>query len=172
MWLTSQTAWLMDNEVKQVVTKSRKTCWTDSSNKFSSEFELFFVFGFSWAFPALPHADMLRITPLSCVTHALVCCRTSSDMPDVLSRRKLKQSPSDQDLPWRHRVTWLTKRDINSPQTNLIRTVVEIASSYLTQSNKPMKIQFCLLLDFCLPSLHWLKQNKPNYPTCVQLISQ
>ncbi|XP_040000161.1 kinocilin [Xiphias gladius] len=24
---------------------------------------------------------------------------TSSDMPDVLSRRKLKQSPSDQDLP-------------------------------------------------------------------------
>ncbi|KAM4552548.1 kinocilin [Odontesthes bonariensis] len=25
--------------------------------------------------------------------------RTSSDMPDVLSRRKLKQSPTDQDLP-------------------------------------------------------------------------
>lgn len=33
-------------------------------------------------------------------SHAVVSCRTSSDMPDVLSRRKLKPSPSDQDLPW------------------------------------------------------------------------
>lgn len=31
---------------------------------------------------------------------AVVSCRTSSDVPDILSRRKLKQSPSDQDLPW------------------------------------------------------------------------
>lgn len=33
------------------------------------------------------------------VSPAPMCCRTSSDLPDILSRRKLKQLPPDQDLP-------------------------------------------------------------------------
>ncbi|XP_076000880.1 kinocilin [Genypterus blacodes] len=37
--------------------------------------------------------------PFIHMSHALVCHSTSSDMPDVLSRQKPKQSPSDQDLP-------------------------------------------------------------------------
>lgn len=61
----------------------------------------------------------------------LTCCRTSSDMPDILSRRKLKQSPSE-DLPWCQVISlsnnWLEllEKHVESGVNSFIILVVEI----------------------------------------------
>lgn len=70
-----------------------------STNKLFSKFRFFFPHDILFSFIKQADTDRHKTTSLAYFSYAVVCCRTSSDMPDVLSRRKLKQSPSDQDLP-------------------------------------------------------------------------
>ena len=70
-------------------------------NFFTPHHLLFFLI---WGNKLIKVVSNERKTHYICV----FCCRTSSEMPDVLSRRKQKQSPSDQDLPWCHHMISLT----------------------------------------------------------------
>lgn len=99
--------------------------------------------------------------------NALVCFRTS-DLPDVLSRRKLKQPTGDQDLPWRQHMPNLAKPsflgffkrrwsivDLLSPEPARL-------SRLFLWPNKPLPRLYCFCLkNYFRTSFQWVKQIHP-----------
>lgn len=70
-----------------------------------------------------------------------ICCRTS-DMPDVLSRRKQKPSPTDQDLPWSQHNDPIKISASEQMLSQLMCGLRSPRHTLTVSSNKPFK--FCL----------------------------